>query len=158
MIQKQKGTLVDFTLLKVPSNNNKDEVNFTTRATSKDWFYNNKESYNNKDNPEIFLTIYKNDNHKMIKFLLNLPSYQYNDNPLIMIKIANHQQIDQYLMQNAQLNPVHFPVKIINNVMVVYYCKQITITDNQWRIAIPPLMIDDVIRWYHLVLGLPGSQ
>ena len=94
----------------------------------------------------------------MTECLLNLTSYQYNDNPLIMIKIANHQQIDQYLMQNAQLNPVHFPVKIINNVMVVYYCKQITITDNQWRIAIPPLMIDDVIRWYHLVLGLPGSQ
>ena len=94
MIQKQKGTLVDFTLLKVPSNNNKDEVNFTTRATSKDWFYNNKESYNNKDNPEIFLTIYKNDNHKMIKFLLNLPSYQYNYNPLTIINISNHQQND----------------------------------------------------------------
>ena len=29
---------------------------------------------------------------------------------------------------------------------------------NKWRIVIPPTMIDEVIRWYHLVLGHPGSQ
>jgi hypothetical protein len=28
--------------------------------------------------------------------------------------------------------------------------------DKPWRIAIPTVMVDDVIRWYHLVLGHPG--
>ena len=130
MIQKQKGTLVDFKLLKVPSNNDKEEVNSNTTTTSKDWLYSNKETYNNKDKSEIFLTICKNDNNEMIEYLLNLPSYQYNDNMLTMINIANHQQNDTYLMQNAQLDPVHFPVKIINNITIVYYREQITMTDN----------------------------
>ena len=102
--------------------------------------------------------IRKNDSHEMIECLLNLPLYQYNDNPLTMINIANHHQHDPYLIQNAQVDPVHFPGKIINNVTIVCYREQITMTDNQCRIAIPPLMIDDVIRWYHLVLGQPGSQ
>ena len=61
-------------------------------------------------------------------------------------------------MQNEQLDPVHFPVKIINNITIVCYHEQITMTDNQWRIAIPTSMIGDVIRWYHLVLGHSGSQ
>ena len=132
MTQKQKETLVDFKLLKVPSNDDKDKVNLITTTTSKEWSYNNKETYNNKDEPEMFPTICKNDINEMIKCLLNLCSYQYNDNLLTMIKIANHQHNDTYLMQNAQLDPVHFPVKIINNITIVCYCKQISMTDNKW--------------------------
>ena len=49
----------------------------------------------------IFPTLYKNDNIEMTECLLNLTSYQYNDNPLTMITITNHQQTDTYLMQNA---------------------------------------------------------
>ena len=159
MIQKQKGTLVDFKLLKVPSNNDKDKVNFITTTISKDWLYNNKETYNNKDKPEIFPIICKNDNNKMIECLLNLPSYhQYNNNLLTINNIANQQQNHTYMMQNAQLDPEYFPVKIINNITIICYLEQITMIDNQWRIAIPPSMIDDVIRWYHLVLRHPGSQ
>ena len=94
----------------------------------------------------------------MIEYLLNLPLDQYNDNPLIMINIANHQQNNPYLMQNAQVDLMHIPVKIINNVVIVCYHKQNKIPDNQWRIAIPPPMIDDIIRWYQLVLENPGSQ
>ena len=91
MIKRQKGTVVDFKSLKVPSKHDKDEVNFVTTTTSKDWNYNNKETYNNKDKSELFPTICTNDNNEMIDCLLNLPSYQYNDNPLTMINIANHQ-------------------------------------------------------------------
>jgi len=61
-------------------------------------------------------------------------------------------------MQNAHLDPVHFPVKIINNITIVRYREQTTMTDNQLRIAIPSSMIDEVVRWYHLVLGHPESQ
>ena len=87
MIQKQKGTLVDFKLLKVPFNNDEGKVNFIKTTTSKDWSYNNKETYNNKDKPEMFPTICKNDDNEMIECLPNLPSYHYNDNPLTMIKL-----------------------------------------------------------------------
>ena len=61
-------------------------------------------------------------------------------------------------MQSTQLDPVHFPVKIIKNITIVCYLEQLTMNDNEWRIGIPPLMIDTVVRWYHLVLGHPGRQ
>ena len=149
---------MDFKLLKVPSKDDEDEVNFVTTTTSKDWNYINEETYNSNNEPELFPTICTNDNSEMIECLLNLPSYQYNDNPLTMINIANHQQNDIYLMQNAQLDPVHFPVKILNNVTIVCYREQLTMNDNEWRIVIPPSMIDAVVRWYHLILGHPGRQ
>ena len=150
--------MVDFKSLKVPSKDDEDEVNFVTTTTSKDWNYNKKETYDNKDEPELFPTICRNDNNEMIECLLNLPLYQYNDNLLTLINIANQQQNDTYLIQNAQLDLVHFPVKIINNITIVCYREQLTMIDNEWRIVIPPSMIDDAVRWYHLVLGHSGSQ
>ena len=68
---KQKGTLVDFQLLKVPANTDEDEANFVTITTSKDWLYNNKETYNNKDEHKLCPLICKNNNSKMIECLLN---------------------------------------------------------------------------------------
>jgi len=49
-------------------------------------------------------------------------------------------------MQNAELDPVHLPVKITNNIPIVCYPEQTTMTEDQWRIAIPPSMIDEVAR------------
>ena len=137
---------MDFQLLKVPANTDEDEANFVTITPSKDWLYNNKETHNNKDEHKLFPTICKNNNSKMIECLLNLPLYQYNDNPLTMINIANHQQADGYLMQSAQVDTVHFPVKIINKIPIICYCEELTINDNKWRIVIPPTMINEVIR------------
>ena len=54
MIEKQKGTVIDFKKLKVPSRNDEDEFNFVTTVTSKDWNYNNEQTYNNKNEPELF--------------------------------------------------------------------------------------------------------
>ena len=82
----------------------------------------------------------------MIECFLNLPSYQYDDNPLTMINIANHQQTDLYLMQIMQRDLVHFPVKTINNTPIVCYREQPTMNDNEWRIVIPQTMIDAVVR------------
>ena len=36
--------------------------------------------------------------------------------------------------------------------------KELNMNDNEWRIVIPPTMINEVMQWYHLVLGHPGSQ
>ena len=91
MIEKEKGTVVNFKTLKVPPNDDDDEVYFMTTTTSKDLNCINEETYNNQDEPKLFPTICTNDNNEMIECLLNLPSYQYNDNPLTMINIANHQ-------------------------------------------------------------------
>ena len=70
MIRKDKGTLVDFKLLKVPKMTD-DEVyiNLTTTETSKDWTYHNKITTNNNEEPELFPTICTNDNHEMIECL-----------------------------------------------------------------------------------------
>jgi transposase InsO family protein len=159
MIRKNKGTLVDFKLLKVPKMTD-DEVyiNLTTTETSKDWTYRNKITTNNNEEPELFPTICTNDNHEMIECLLNMPSYQNEDNPLTMINIANHQLHDQQMMQTALQFPMIFPMKRINNINIVCYRQELPIEDNQWRIAIPPTLINSVIRWYHLILGHPGSQ
>ena len=87
--------------------------------------------------------------------------YQQENNPLTIINIANHQQNDPHLMQLAQQFPMIFPIKIINNINIICYPDEaLPIEKNQWRIAIPPTMIQVVIiHWYHyLVLGHPGSQ
>ena len=126
MNEKQKGTLVDFKLLKVPSNESRDDelnvIELKTTATSKDWSYDKSITTNNRDEPEIFPTMCTNDNHEMIECLLNMPSYQDEDNPLTMINIANHQLNDQQLMQQAQQLPLVFPIKTINNIGIV--CKR----------------------------------
>ena len=49
-------------------------------------------------------------------------------------------------------------MKIINNFTIVCYPEQTTMTEDQLRIAIPPSMIDEVVRWYQLVLGHPRNQ
>ena len=82
MIEKQKGTVIDFKSIKVPSKNDENEVNFVTTTTSKDWNYNNEQMYNNKDEPELFPTMCTNDNDEMIECLLNLPSYQISTMPI----------------------------------------------------------------------------
>ena len=154
MIRKDKGTLVDFKLLKAPKMTD-DEVyiNLTTTETSKDWTYRNKITMNNNEEPELFPTICTKDNYEMIEcLLLNMPLYQHEDNPLTMINIANHQQHDQQLMQTSLQFPMIFPTKIINNINIVCYQQELPIEDNQWRIAIPPTLINRVIRWYHLIL------
>ena len=63
MIRKDKGTLVDFKLLKAPKMTD-DEVyiNLTTTETSKDWTYRNKITTNSNEEPELFPTICTNDN------------------------------------------------------------------------------------------------
>ena len=61
-------------------------------------------------------------------------------------------------MQTALQFPMIFPIKLINNINIVCYRQELPIEDNQWRIAIPPTLINSVIRWYHLILGHPGSQ
>ena len=88
MNEKQKGTLVDFKLLKLPSNESRDDevyINLTTTATSKDWSYDRNITTNNRDEPEIFPTMCINENYEMIECLLTMPSYQDEDNPLTMI-------------------------------------------------------------------------
>lgn len=78
IIENQKGTIVDFKLLKVPKNTDDDEVyiNLITTAKSKDWSYYNKITTNNNNEPELFPTILcTNNNFEMIECLSNMPSY-----------------------------------------------------------------------------------
>ena len=79
MNEKQKGTLVDFKLLKVPSNESRDDelnvIELKTTATSKDWSYDKSITTNNRDEPEIFPTMCTNDNHKKI-YLYNKAVYK----------------------------------------------------------------------------------
>ena len=126
---------------------------------SKDWSYDRSITTNNRDEPEIFPTMCTNENYRMIECLLNMPSYQDEDNPLTMINIANHQQNDQHLMETAQHFPLVFPTKIINNINIVCKHEEFTLQDDEWRIVIPAAMIiNHVIRRYHLVLGHPRTK
>jgi transposase InsO family protein len=156
MIKEKKGDQVDFKLLKVPRQT-EDEVYLITTTTAGDWNYNNTITTSNKDEPELFPTICNNDDCEVIECLLNLPSFQNTDNPLTMINIANHQQNDPWLAQTVIVDPIHYPIKIINGITIVCYRNQFNIQDNEWKIFIPQTMINQTIRWYHLLLGHPGS-
>ena len=61
-------------------------------------------------------------------------------------------------MKTAQQFPLVFPTKIINNISIICKRQEFPLQDDEWRIVIPAAMINNVIRWYHLVLGHPGSQ
>ena len=90
----------------------------------------------------------------MIECFLNLPELQQMANPITIINIHNHQQADLNLQLSLQTDPQHYMTQGINgtDVIVFHY------PNRPWKIIIPESLIEDVILWYHRVLGHCGQQ
>eukprot|EP00536_Pseudo-nitzschia_multiseries_P015222 jgi/Psemu1/41682/gm1.41682_g len=78
-------------------------------------------------------------------------------NPITVTNIQNHQNQDQHLRASHQADPEKFPVIVINRQQLV--ARVVDNADNQeWKIVIPATLIQQVIRWYHIVHGQCGIQ
>ena len=76
--------------------------------------------------------------------------------PLTVANIQQHQAGDQRLVQAALVHFQHYPIKIVNGRNLVCYCTNPNIVgEDEWKIYLPQSMIQDVIRWYHIILGNP---
>src|SRR5210317_1641306 len=78
------------------------------------------------------------------------------DNPITMNMIQQHQVQDQALMQRAEENPHQLPVQVFDNRQIITYCRDPNNFPNEWRIYIPESLVNQLIIWYHLVLGHRG--
>jgi hypothetical protein len=81
---------------------------------------------------------------------LNVPATAEMQCPVSLSRIAQHQQTDQLLMHHHLQNQAKFPIKTINGEALICYSP--TNSPNDWRICIPQALIQDTLRWYHLVL------
>ena len=77
-------------------------------------------------------------------------------NPVTVVNIQNHQAADLALQQMRMNNWQQFPIKVINQRNLICYREDPTEQQN-WKIFIPHSLIQDVLRWYHLILGHCGT-
>jgi hypothetical protein len=41
---------------------------------------------------------------------------------------------------------------------IICYMKQGQDPNSQWKIALPASMLDETVKWFHLVMGHPGEK
>ena len=69
---------------------------------------------------------------------------------------SHHQQTDANLMRAAEENPTIYINNAINGINII--CRTANESEEiNWKICIPDSLIHEAIRWYHLILGNPGT-
>ena len=155
MIRKQKGKLINWESIKIPKTIDEifvTETNFSvykhgSNCRSSDWKMTNDKTTTYNTNEEVFIN-----DENLHKCLLNLPTLQSMNNPTTLINIRNHQLIDQRLTTATTNQPQLFQWRTINETEVV-----VRIEGDKWKIVLPNALLNDVIRWFHLLLNHPGS-
>ena len=89
---------------------------------------------------------------------LNHPPQEIMPNPVTLQNIRAHQLNDERLMQLADTYPLIYPVKQFDEHMVICYCPDPFNQPNSWQYYLPDSLVQQVIVWYHLVLGHRGTQ
>jgi hypothetical protein len=93
------------------------------------------------------------DDDDLLDCFLNHPPLEEMAFPLHYALLQQHQFEDLQLQALLQRCPLEYQVlEMSAGVLLICQIRP----DKPWRIAIPTVMVDDVIRWYHLVLGHPG--
>ena len=61
------------------------------------------------------------------------------------------------LVQIALVQFQHYLIKMINGRnLMCYYADLSVINEDDWKVYLPQSMIQDVIQWYHMMLGHQG--
>ena len=119
-----------------------------------DVFFNSNN--NNNEFPELLPTVCQNEDTEVLECFLNLPALHEMPNPVTVVNIQNHQAADSPLQQMQMDNWQQFTIKVINQQNLICYREDPTEQQN-WRIFIPHSLIQDVLRWYHLILEHCGT-
>lgn len=94
---------------------------------------------------------------ELIDCFLNLPATNDIPNPTNVQWIQQHQFDDIRLNNLAQNNPARFPSKFVNQRPLLCYRKEPHQPEDEWQICIPSALLDDFIKWYHMLLGHAGK-
>ena len=95
------------------------------------------------------------DDPEMFECFLNYPPLQQMICPITMQNIQQFQFEDEGLNQRRQTYPDNFPIKLINGRDIICFCANPNL-EGEWKIAIPTGLINNIIYWYHQVLGHCG--
>jgi transposase InsO family protein len=88
---------------------------------------------------------------------INLPPAPLQ-NPLNLARIAQYQATDNGLLQQHFANPARFPIKTIDGQPLIVHVLDPINNQADWKIAIPTALMNDLLTWYHLILGHCGSK
>ena len=88
---------------------------------------------------------------------MNLPQLTEMPCPMTVNNIQQHQAGDAVLIQTALTQVQHYPIRVINGRNLVCYRANPNSPENNWKIYLPQSMVNDVIRWYHMLLGHGGN-
>ena len=137
-----------------------DDELFLTTTKRKDWsfshFSSEKHNIKEEEEPNLFHGLCDNKDVEIVDCLLNLPSLQQMNNPITMVNLRNHQQADEALLEHERRYPAFYRRKLIGESEII--CAVLpNVGENEWKIFLPNSLVHDAIRWYHLVLGHPGS-
>lgn len=96
---------------------------------------------------------------EMLEAFLNHPEFHAMQNPITMLNIHQHQMEDERLnaLRVMPGRAWQFPVKWIQDKPIICYKVNEEDDEVNWRIALPATLAQQVIRWYHEVLGHPGA-
>ena len=90
---------------------------------------------------------------------LNYPTMEVMDYPLDYAVIQRHQFEDQALNDKARLEPHRFQAKEMRpGLALLCVLSRPHDPPENWKIALPTVLVDPVIHWYHLVLGHAGIR
>ena len=119
-----------------------------------------------KDDEDVFIStreevltllpsICGNKDVDIIEPFMNLPALSNITYPLTVANIQQHQAGNQVLVHTALVQFLHYPIKIINGRNLMCYRVDPNVVDkNDWKVYLLQSIIQDVIRWYHMILGL----
>ena len=108
--------------------------------------------------PPLLPTVCSKEDVDIIELFANLPALSEMTCPLTVTNIQLHQAGDQALVNTALIHFANYPIKVINGRNLVCYRENANMVDqDDWKIYIPQSLIQNVIRWYHMILGHPGT-
>ena len=88
---------------------------------------------------------------------MNFPADNMH-NPLDIVWIQQNQFADHNLnAQHHQQCPDTFPVKYVNQCPFICYQHDPNDPENAWWICIPTILLNDIVHWFHLILGHAGT-
>ena len=98
---------------------------------------------------------------EVLECYLNLPEAQVpENNPLSYEYIAEQQQQDEKLQALRAKYPKNYFYKRLDDDVdeILCHVKDGHDYNTQWRIALPESMLDETVKWFHIVLGHPGEK
>ena len=115
-----------------------------------------KKSSASKSEDSLFFSL--TDNKMMFDCFLNLPTQKQMRYPLDLRWLQENQFEDQDLNNMKQKHPGNFPANTIDGVpLLCYRHDHLDENPSNWKICIPSGMLQDMVMFFHKVLGHAGE-